>query len=433
MSTLEPATAAAKTCLHGGRAAGALLALAIVPAAVWIDALAALARGWRVDSRLDIAGLAAAAIWLLVALGLYGRPRGRAWLAGCAPQILALVVSLSGVWLLAELTLGSVLARQRDPLHRRAPGLRIVNRPQPGTMPGVAGTSIVTTNVWGVRGPDPPPRDQARRILCLGGSTTACTYLDDRETWPQQLADRLRAAGHKVWVGNAGLPSLTTAEHLRFVEQSELLDQLDELVIQCGVNDLIFALRGPLPPPPLWTDSRVYQLVHSVRRRWAQQDASVEDAAGAGYVWRRQRRTAAPIRTDLPPLDDALAAFENRLEAIVAACRRRKVPLVFTTQPVSWDPGLDAQFRKLLWFGALPDGRFLSVESLRAGMDAFNARLRDVCRRSQVPWIELSELNGRQDVFYDDCHFTELGAREVADRVARWFLARPTLSPRAGS
>ena len=39
--------------------------------------------------------------------------------------------------------------------------------------------------------------------------------------------------------------------------------------------------------------------------------------------------------------------------------------------------------------------------------------------------IDLSALDGDPAMFYDDCHFTETGAREVARLVADWFLAHP--------
>jgi hypothetical protein len=218
-----------------------------------------------------------------------------------------------------------------------------------------------------------------------------------------------------------------TADYLRFVRESELMRQVDCLLIQCGVNDWMFCMRGPEPAAPVWSHSRVWRLVRSVRERWVQAgDVTVEDAAGSGYVWRRARRQMAPIDDELPPVDDCLAVFEARLRAIVAECRRQGVRIVFASQPVSWDSQLDEPFRKLLWFGALPGGRYLSIEMMREGMDRFNRRAKTVCNELRVEWIDLTSLNGRQDVFYDDCHFTEAGAREVADLTSRWFLDHPS-------
>jgi lysophospholipase L1-like esterase len=414
-----------------GRLAFAYAALALTPLLVLFDSCLALARGWRTGSRLDLAMLILAALVFVGATCLVLFARSRTWLSSRAPQLVVLAVSLALAWLAAELVAGPVLERQQDPVHRRRPGLHIVNHPQPDTMPGVSGISHVTTNSWGVRGTEPPDRAAAYRVLCLGGSTTACTYLDDSETWPQVLMDRLNAGdstdGQRYWVGNGGLPSLTTADHLRFVRESELMRQLDCLLIQCGVNDWMFCMRGPEPAAPVWSHSRVWRLVRSVRERWVQAgDITVEDAAGSGYVWRRARRQAAPIDDELPPVDDCLAAFEVRLRAIVAECRRQNVRVVFASQPVSWDGRLDEPFRKLLWFGALPGGRYLSIEKMREGMDRFNRRAKTVCNELRVEWIDLASLNGRQDVFYDDCHFTEAGAREVADLTARWFLDHPS-------
>jgi len=51
-------------------------------------------------------------------------------------------------------------------------------------------------------------------------------------------------------------------------------------------------------------------------------------------------------------------------------------------------------------------------------MERYNAVLQSVCREWDVAWIDLRSLQGREELFYDDCHFNEAGAREVAAIVA---------------
>ncbi len=92
-----------------------------------------------------------------------------------------------------------------------------------------------------------------------------------------------------------------------------------------------------------------------------------------------------------------------------------------TTQPVLWRDDLDAENKALCWFGVLPDGRYLSIAELRAGMDRYNNVLRRICDERHVELIDLSQLNGDPQLFYDDCHLTEAGADRMARLIADWF------------
>jgi hypothetical protein len=72
-----------------------------------------------------------------------------------------------------------------------------------------------------------------------------------------------------------------------------------------------------------------------------------------------------------------------------------------------------------MWLGYVKDQGYLSVPLLRKGMDLFNARLVEICAELGVEVVDLSSMNGVEAYFYDDCHFTEAGAREVARLIHR--------------
>ena len=150
---------------------------------------------------------------------------------------------------------------------------------------------------------------------------------------------------------------------------------------------------------------------------------SVEDSAGAVYLLRRAERQHAEIDDRPPLLEPGLDNFERNVRAIIDACQRRHVRAIFTTQPVLWRSDLDAENSRLLWFGHEADGKYLSIEQMRRGMDAYNDRLRWIRAATGTELIDLGELNGDRAVFYDDCHFTETGARRAARIVADWILA----------
>jgi lysophospholipase L1-like esterase len=414
-----PATAA-KGWLRG------YLAVALPVLLLALDTALAWARGWRATFRVDLLAVYLIAAWLVGATALLILPVGRRFYARYWAQLTALVVSLCIMWMVGELAVGVALSRVVDPFHCWRPGMTVTHRPNPDIMRGVGPVADSRYNAWGARGTDPPPRERAYRILCVGASSTACTYLDDSMTWPQLLEGDLHRIDptRDYWVGNIGVPGFHTSEHLRFTQESPLVERVDCLVVQTGINDFMSCLLGPRPAPPVWTHSNIRQLARTLALR-AGGDTLVEDTGGTVYVRRRARRQAAQIASAEPDLAECLQKFGRELDALIDACRSRNVRLVFTTQPTLWRVDLDAQNAALLWFGLMADGRFLSIEQMRAGMDRYNRALKQVCEERGVALVDLSELDGDPAMFYDDCHFTEQGAQRVAQLIADWFAAHP--------
>lgn len=85
-----------------------------------------------------------------------------------------------------------------------------------------------------------PVESSAPRIVCLGDSLTAGYGVSSDEAYPAQLAARLRAAGLKYEVVNAGVSGDTSAGGLRRLDWSTAGD-VQVLVVALGAND---GLRG---------------------------------------------------------------------------------------------------------------------------------------------------------------------------------------------
>jgi len=283
-----------------------------------------------------------------------------------------------------------------------------------------------------------PTDDDVYRVLCIGGSTTECLYLDDQETWPDLLGDRLAAVRgpESVWVGNVGISGFKARDHLEFAQTSELMNRVDLLVVLVGVNDLLSAVVTEAPefarppvaaeiaaPRPLIRRSRLLGLARRDFGRSDHGSVLVEDAAGQMYMLRRLDRAAAQIEDVLPDLEGALANYSGTVEEMIFVCRQRGVEPVFISQPVLWKSDLSAEAASLLWMGWLTDDRYVSAGCLREGMDRFNDELRAVCGRNGVGFVDASSMHGDESLFYDDCHYNEAGARALADVVGDWFSA----------
>lgn len=419
-----------------------LLASALLwaaPCAALLDSgIAGMFCGWRPRGVIESSLLLFFGAWAALAITL-GHGPSRRRIAGLWRELLLLACITMAGWPLLEIAAGRAekAMHPHPPFHTRGANIHNVFTPDPAYLPGIHGPSHFTTGPSGLRAAAPPAPGQVH-VLCVGGSTTECVYLDDTETWAALLPHYLDPAlAANVWVGNAGISGFDTQDHLRFVKESPLLEDAAALVVQPGINDLWRFLarevdtmdytrftegsnQNLVPAPavyrPWWSRSRLIQLYHT----WRQLPPPPEQREGIGgqeYEIRREKRRVATLTGSLPPLAQGLEAYRARIGEIIAACRARGVPVLFTSQAVLWRADLPPEIAARCWFGWLPDGRYLTLAALRDAMDQYNAALLDTCAKAGVTCVDLSELNGNTEWFYDDCHFTESGARHVAQRV----------------
>jgi len=388
----------------------------LVPGLIVLDTAVAALRGWKPLVPSERWVPLAAGILGLVVLALALVPRLRRAHRWLTPRLAAVLIGPFALVLAAE-----AWFRHTAPgFHLRPPGTHMVFDVPPGILPGISGATDFTINSHGYRGPDLPADHTAYRIFCIGGSTTESLYQDDTECWPQLVMDRLdrRAGARPAWVASSGISGFATRHHLRFVETSPLLDHVDCLLLLVGVNDLQEGLKGDRVHPR-WTRSAVLRKARSLFLHGVGADMRIEDRTATGYPRRRALRQRAP-KVALPDLAEPLHEFTSNVERIVAVLRRRGVRPIFLTQPVLWRADLPEEERRLLWFGGTKDTTYVDVAGLREGMDLYNEALRATCRRLGADCIDLDSLNGRPELFFDDCHYSLAGAHAVADTVTGW-------------
>lgn len=235
-----------------------------------------------------------------------------------------------------------------------------------------------------------------------------------------QLAARL---GRPAWVGNVGISGYSTTEHIAFLERFELLGEMDCVLVMAGINDLgllTLGKRRPILAPrqaPVWARTKALRLARSLEG--SLRGTPFQDPLGRWIEERRELRRRAPKVPALPDLARGREEFEARLVRIAEICSGRGVRLALATQAVLWRSDLDAAAESLLWIGWVPDkSAFYEAGALRGGMDAFNAGAASVAARRGLTLIDVAAISGDRRWFYDDCHFTEAGARRVAELVA---------------
>lgn len=403
-----------------------------IPAVALLDG----AWTWLDAGRLPPAGALSAQIWssliVLVALALFGAtPSGRRFLAGHACQIVALILA-AGI----AFAIGEAVVRRGSHVpdfHLRAPGAVYEFSPDPYVLPGAKGVARHSINSDGLRGAEVPTNADGFRILCVGGGTTECLYVDDTECWPALLQAELQRRGlDKVWVGSAGHADFGTAQHAEFLRVSPLVDRVQCVLCQVGVNDLLRLLLD--------------ESLEAVPRTWLRRTAIARqiddllgyrsprgllvDADGRGLV--EGRLTLQFTQRELD-MKGAVDEFGARVRRMIERARDRGVEIIFVTQPVLWEDFPRPAAADVLRYARLkPEPRdwpMLTPAACRAAMDRYNARVVEVCGEEGVPVIDAAAVNGLENGYFDDCHLNRLGCSDLANILAAWFERRWTSSP----
>ncbi len=417
-----------------GRAALALGFAAALPLLLALDAGFARAQGWT-PREIGLAILPTTVGLLALAAFLWVLPRTRRAVARRAGAWGVISVAVWVGLVLANLAVGQVRVVPLGELtHLRQPGTTVVFHPAPGVMPGIEGESRFRINSHGIRGDEIPRDPDTPLVLCIGGSTTECLYLDQEEAWPQLVQENLRRLGNDVWVGNAGISGYATPYHIRFVRASSLFDEIDSAVFLVGINDVVWELAGrdfsriPLHPQeviePRALSTRLGRLATATWQRAAYRTGSleVEDETGMVYAERRRLRAGSGSIADIELPLEAYVEFGRRIDELITACEERGIRPVLVTQPALWREDAPPAEEALYWMGDRADGTYGSSGSLRRILDRYGELVVKICEKRHVDCIDLRHLSGDPRLFYDDCHFNELGAAEVAAWVSRHLL-----------
>lgn len=297
-------------------------------------------------------------------------------------------------------------------------------------------------NTLGLRGeeiPLPKP-DGEYRIVCLGGSTTYTSFVQDyRLSYPALLQNGLRQAGHEnVRVINAGLPGWTSYESLINFELRVLDLEPDMIIVYHAVNDLIMRLVWPPsqyrgdnsgakgPAPGL--DRSIPPLERSTALRMAMigmglaESATVLDATfiktaasffGHRYMMEQHWRIyPSEFFIQTPPrrilARNTPTYFRRNIEHIVLIARHRNIqPLLATFAYAERDA----------------DGDSLSTPLMRRGMDEMNEVLREIGREHDVPVFDFAALFPRDpNLFIGSVHMNRKGAQLKAEFFGKYLI-----------
>lgn len=313
---------------------------------------------------------------------------------------------------------------------------------RPGWTAPEGGREQASHSRLGFRGPEPqvPKPAGTFRILCVGGSSTyGSGPTKDKTTYPAALQGLLRTRGAtRAETVNLGVKGWTTTESLINLCLRGMELEPDLVVVYQATNDALAAMW----PEPNWDQTHF-------RTTWTEvQRSGLERALEHSRVYLMLRAYLSDYRADLlnqdhytirnqtsdysePDFDREVPArgvqtYVRNLRQMVALTRAYGAQIVFVRQAFHPGEGTgpnphSGAVRKRVM------GRLLGAqEDLAAELDV---PVIDVASELEAKAREQLESSGKQQVFTNNVHLTNGGARELA-RVLSRELLRLQLVPR---
>lgn len=308
----------------------------------------------------------------------------------------------------------------------------------------VAGDATLHVNSDSFRGDPLTPGSYDVLIVMLGGSTIFSHDVPYEQSHPVLLQNLLceQYPGLRILVQNAGNEYHTTLHSLIKYATRIRKHRPHIIIMWHGINDLCRSF-GPnwftLEDAPYNDDYRHYlgpvagilryyatpvptpKLIHSALLSWLS-EALYSDVRAAWQA-RTRERSLAPMRVNEFP---SLRAFENNLDSLLRLMIADGVRVVMASEPSMYGAMDALELQTNFWMQkslCRSGDRYPDVESLRIGMNAFNAASRDLAQRHNGLFFDLdAALPKEPQYMFDDCHYTVEGNKRVAEMVADFLI-----------
>ncbi len=336
-----------------------------------------------------------------------------------------------GIFLVAQSMLAPLIKSDYLTLRPRMHSTVEVRTPDgPGMPPGLR---HITTDEKGFR--VSPPIDYSRkvgvRIFAIGGSTTEDILLDDSTTWTHLVQQGLLTRIARAEVVNTGVSGLRARNH--FATLKAISSYSPDLVLflvggndwNKHIKDKFEPSRGSKTPPTLRNSpfGKILQrfVVYPVQARYTGKTSGdrnlVVDRPDGFNSDKPQRSLERPTRHVFRPSEVAID-YRDDLQEISKTCRDEGLKCMFLTQPHAYAQSTPEELRRLFWMTPPYADYTLDLDSMIHITSLYNNYLIEFARRNDHLACDVAvQLEPSVRLFYDDMHYTNEGARRVADIV----------------
>ncbi|MDW3192752.1 MAG: GDSL-type esterase/lipase family protein [Cytophagales bacterium] len=302
-------------------------------------------------------------------------------------------------------------------------------------------TIKITKDRYGFRGGASTYNNPAAiDILCIGGSTTQQTYVEDGYTWPDVLEKELKKNGLDLNVANAGIDGQSTFGHIKNFELwfSQVPDlNPDYIFFYVGINDF-HRSRALAGSDEIMRNDFSSKVIGSIKNNGAiyrlfryiygMIEASRSELTHGKVVFKDHdyvKNGLLPESIAKEILTAGLGAYEQRLRKLVMYSEEIGATPVFITQPSRRFKfnekgevlGLSSPFKK-----KLSGYKFNGVDYYE-GMLEMNEIVKNVADSYKLLVIDQTGLDFLTDEhFYDFTHTTPLGSKLIGKHIASVFM-----------
>ena len=306
-------------------------------------------------------------------------------------------------------------------------------------IPGFNSVQTVTTDSKGYR--TNTPIDYGRkdpntlRIVAIGGSTTEDIYLDDAKTWTSLLAAHLsKALNRPVEMINTGVSGLRAPHHLATLQDSEKYSP-DIAIFMMGINDWnrqikLSQLHGfekivddlgflSVTETVLFRAIRLASkfVGNLLKPAGASATIQVREETGASRSSQNDSLSRKDVRSF--QVSEVPKDYESSVDGISAECRKRRIVCFFVDQATAYDPAIEPALKRLLWMTPPRENYTLSLNDLSQIAKFYNAWLEREAKKNGMEFCGVARaIPPTTELLFDDCHFNERGAQQVATLLA---------------
>jgi lysophospholipase L1-like esterase len=260
-----------------------------------------------------------------------------------------------------------------------------------------------TRNGLGFRGNEPPEDlNSIPSIICIGGSTTECYYLNDGQDWPAQVFNSLKDSIPNLWINNAGLDGHSTWGHSILLKQHIFKLKPRFVLMLCGINDVgredisdydtrqIKQDDNSVPSIRDWFigTSQILTTIRTIRMSMQASKQGVSHTDLDLNDLEKIEVAEYQIDSIISSHKKLVDLYGNRLENIINDCKNNQIQLILMTQPMLWGNGIDP--RTGLELSNLKINDYLNSKIQWQLMEIYNVKAKMIAEKFEIPVIDLA-------------------------------------------